>query len=115
MRGCRLFNLTVLEMCVGGIQFLSGIIVITYSFLLLAHLRDDAAVGSGSGAEVSALSRYFDMGDGECELGSLCFEPTVLIIALRLIKVRPIPNFSLAHLGLFFPFARPVMLAVNRR
>ena len=107
MRGGRLFNLTVLEMCVGGIQFLSGIIVITYSFLLLAHLRDDdAAVGSGSGGEVSALSRYFDMGDGECELGSLCFEPTVLIIALRLVKVRPIPDFfSLGEdLGLFFSF-----------
>lgn len=86
----RCLNLTVLEMCVGGTQFLAGLLIVTYSLMLLMDesSSDGETLGHGSGNLVDAglVPRYFDAGDGRCELGALCVAPTTAVVSARCVK-----------------------------
>ena len=75
------FNLTHLEIMVASTQALSGMLILFYTFVVL----EDAAMTADH------VPRYFDTGDGRCEMGSLCFAPSTAIIALRVLK--EITNF----------------------
>jgi hypothetical protein len=76
-----IFNLTHLEIMIASTQALSGMLILFYTFVVL----EDAAMTEDH------LPRYFDTGDGRCEMGSLCFAPGTAIIALRILK--EITNF----------------------
>jgi hypothetical protein len=87
----RCLNLTVLEMCVGATQFCAGLLVVLYSVLLLIDssaeaARDDAARDTNLEDPQLLLPRYFDTGDGRCELGTFCVAPGPFIIIARCVK-----------------------------
>jgi len=79
-----LCNLTVLEMVVGVVQFGIGLVLTLYTVLLLADHTLDG--GTTEGRHARQLPRYFDTGEGRCELGALCFETVPCIITLRCVK-----------------------------
>lgn len=87
----RCLNLTVLEMCIGATQFCAGLVVVLYSILLLIDSGaeatiDDAVSDTNLTNSQLQLPRYFDTGDGRCELGTFCVSPGPFIIIARCVK-----------------------------
>eukprot|EP01043_Picozoa_sp_COSAG02_P051869 COSAG02_NODE_5513_length_4269_cov_16.956835_6_plen_520_part_00 len=80
----RCLNLTVVEMCVGGTQFLAGLLILVYSVMLLMDRGGSDIAGADHDGRM--IPRYFDTGDGRCELGSLCVSTEIAIVAARCVK-----------------------------
>lgn len=76
MYNVPIFNLTHLEIMVASTQFLSGFLIMFYTFVVL----EDVAM------HAQHVPVYFDTGDGRCEMGALCVAPTTAIILLRIVK-----------------------------
>ena len=75
MHHVPLFNATAVEIFFSGLQSLSAVLILVYSFSLVLP-----SVAPGPPPQL------VNLGDGQCLLGPLCLPPAMAIVAIRLVK-----------------------------